>query len=266
VANAVRMVDKSQFDDAKDELMDGMRTNLNCITALLLMRFLRLDYPRAFGATDISPDEMLARAQKAPAEERERANKFREYISSELSDSRTALFLCGSVAEKVNNDMKEALHYYILSAELGCAAAQFNLGCFYSSGIGTDVDKAEAAKWFQLASDQGRANAQNNLGVLYLTGQGVPQDRKKAAELFKAAAKQGHASAKQNYLIAARPVTPLKLPMAQGSIPSDPIVSPREEVEPWDPKGNGNGEDVPLTGSSGRKRRTSFSIRFFGNK
>lgn len=244
--------------------MDGMRTNLNCVSALLLMRFLRLDHPQVFGATDISPEEMLARAQKAPAEERERTSKMREYISSELPDSQTGLFLCGSLCEKVDNDVKEALHYYIMSAELGCAAAQFNLGCFYNSGIGTEVDKAEAAKWFQLASDQGRANAQNNLGVLYLTGQGVPQDHKKAAELFKAAAKQGHTSARQNYLMAARPVTPLKLPMSKGSIPSDPIVSPREEVEPWDPKGNTGGEDVPLTGGQGRKRRTSFSIRFFG--
>jgi len=262
---AIRMMDKAEFSDAREELMKGISSQKDNVAALLLMRFLRLDQPQVFGPTDISADDMLSRAQKAGPESRERATVMCDYLSKALSESPSALFLCGSLAEKVQNDMDSAFLYYRKSGERGCAAAQFNIGCFYSSGTGVDVDKAEAAQWFELAANQGRANAQNNLGVLYLTGQGVPQDRKKAAELFRAASKQGHANARQNYLMAVRPVGNLKLPTAKEPIPEAPLVSPREEMEPWNPTGGNGTEDVPLNGlNKPRKRRWSFSNRFFG--
>jgi len=261
------MVDDNLISEAREEVMDGMASDKNNVCALLLMRFLRLDHSEVFGDTDITSDEMLSRAERAPQADIDRACRMCEFLSTELSYSPTSLFLCGSVAEKIQKNFDKSLNLYRKSAEHGCAAAQFNLGCLYSAGTGVVVDKEEAAKWFQLAADQNRPNAQNNLGVLYLTGQGVPMDRKKAAELFKAASKNGHVAAKQNYLIAIRPANPIKIPTAQGGdIPDSPIVSPREEVEPWTP--NGDHEDVPLTtaGRSRNKRRFSFSNRFFGGK
>jgi len=263
VIRAITMLDKNNPSDAREELMRGIQTDHECPSALLLMRYIRLDIPSVFGSTDISPEEMLTRAQKAPAEARERAKKFALYLAEAYPSSPSAVFLCGSVLEKVSNNIKEALPHYTHSAELGCAAAQFNIGCFYSTGLVVEQDKEIAARWFQLAADQGRANAQNNLGVLYLTGQGVPQDRKKAAELFKAASAQGHTAARQNYLLAVKPQTPLKLPSTK-TLPEEPLVSPRDNDEPWDP--SGNTEDVPLTGGGSKKRRWSFSTRFFGGK
>jgi len=263
VIKAFKYLDDERNADAREELMRGLSNQPDCATALLLMRCIRLDRPSVFGPTDIPPEEMLSRAQKAPSEERERAKKFCAYVAEAYPASPVGLFMCASTLEKVCNKIDEALPLYLRSAELGCAAAQFNIGCFYSSGIGVELDKETAAKWFQLAADQGRANAQNNLGVLYLSGQGVPQDRKKAAELFKAASAQGHAAARQNYLIAVRPQTPLKLPSTT-TIPDQPILSPRETDEPWD--GNSGSEDVPLTGGGSKKRRWSFSTRFFGGK
>jgi len=264
VIRALRMTDKSEFEEAREELMRGIATDVQCVSALLLMRFLRIDHPSIFGPTDISVEDMLSHAQKAPTMERDRANKMCDFLAAELSTSPTALFLCGSLAEKVRNKVTEALEFYRKSASLGCAAAQFNIGCLYSSGIGVDVDKAEAAKWFQLAADQGRANAQNNLGVLYLTGQGVPMDRKKAADLFKEASKNGHVTARQNYLMAVRPATPLKLPTVKGYLLENPVESPREQMEPWNPSG-GDDENVPLAKPTGRKRGPSFSQRFFAS-
>jgi len=262
--NAIKYIDQEKPAEAREELMDGIKSDLECVSALLMMRFIRLDCPRVFGSTDISAEEMLSRAQKASAEERERARLLSGYLAQAYPGSPAALFLCGSVKEKVDCDIPASIPFYTRSAELGCAAAQFNIGCFCSTGVGVDLDKEEAAKWFKMASDQGRANAQNNLGVLYLTGQGVEQDRKKAAELFKLASAQGHVAARQNYLIAVKPQTQLKIPSASAQ-PVEPLVSPREDVQPWDPSGDGNSEDVPLTGG-GKKRRWSFSTRFFGGK
>jgi len=189
-----------------------------------------------------------------------------EYLSENLTSSPTAQFLCGSISEKIYGKVEQSLPYYMRAAHLGCAAAQFNIGCFYNNGVAVEKNKKEAAKWFQLGADQGRANAQNNLGVLYLLGDGVPQDKKKAAELFKAASAQGHVAAKQNYVLAIRPEK-LKLPTSGVSLPENPIESPRENDEPWDP--DSQSDDVPLIRggkSNSRKRRWSFSNRFFGEK
>jgi len=264
IVKSLGMIDKSDFRSAREELMDGLTYDIQNVSALLLMRYIRIDHSHVFGETDISAEEMLRRATEAPTMERERARKFAEYLAANHSRSPSALFLCGSIDEKVQKNLSSAIKFYIKSANLGFAAAQYNVGCFYSNGIGVPENKAEAAKWYQLAADQNRPNAQNNLGVLYLNGQGVPEDRKKAIELFKRAAKSGHVSAKQNYQLAIRPAG-IKLPTAAGSVPDCPIESPREELEPWDVSGSKD-EDVPLTGAGKSKRRFSFSQRFFGGK
>jgi len=266
VVSAVKMIDESHFHEAREELMNGMMNDIECISALLLMRFLRIDHSEIFGETDLTSDDMLSRVQKAPEKSREQAKKLLEYLSKAFSESPTALFLCGSLEEKVFSDLSGAINYYKASGERGCASAQFNLGCFYNTGTGVEVDKEEAAKWFQLAADQNRPNAQNNLGVLYLTGQGVEMDRKKASDLFRAAAKSGHVGAKQNLVLALRPIGNVKLPTSAAKNMSDsPVESPREQVEPWIP-GQGSAESVPLTGVKPRKKRGSFSIRFFGGQ
>lgn len=270
VVEAIKLMDAGRFSDARERLMDGLMCDTYCVSALLLMRSLRLDYPRVFGPTDISPEDMLQRALGAPQDRRDRARVFAGHLERTCAGSRTALFLCGSIAEKIAGNTAAAFDLYTRAAEMGNPAAQFNLGCFYSTGQGVPVDKAAAARWFKLAADQGKANAQNNLGVLYLSGQGVPQDRAKAAELFKLAADQGHANAKTNYAIATRPVAPLKLPAENvvHSFCDAPLESPRECDEPWNQNEDAQDEeDMPLNGTKKpRHRRMSFSARFFHPK
>lgn len=270
VVDAVKLMDAGRFSEARERLMEGLQSDTCCVSALLLMRSLRMDYPRVFGPTDITPEEMLQRALGAPLDRRDRARAFARHLERAFSGSRTALFLCGSIAEKVASDTAAAFALYARAAEMGNPAAQYNLGCFYSLGHGVPVDKAAAARWFKLAADQGKANAQNNLGVLYLQGQGVPQDRAKAAELFRLAADQGHANARTNLAIATRPVAPLRLPadpFVHGFCDA-PIESPRDCDEPWDNTNQDNeDEDMPLNGTKKvRHRRMSFSSRFFHQK
>lgn len=76
----------------------------------------------------------------------------------------------------VDQDYKEALRLYGLSAAQGNAYAQFNLGAMYDNGRGVTVDKTEAVKWYRLAAAQGSVLAQFNLGVMYDKGEGVAQD------------------------------------------------------------------------------------------
>ena len=66
------------------------------------------------------------------------------------------------------------------AAERGNAAAQYNMGASYATGVGVEKNDAEAAKWFHRAADQGMAFAELNLGLLYAAGRGVPQDNVEA--------------------------------------------------------------------------------------
>ena len=84
-----------------------------------------------------------------------------------------------------------------LAAEQGDAAAQFNLGVMYASGVGVPLDYQEAVRWYRLAAEQGYAGAQHNLGLKYEYGDGVPQDYQEAVRWYGLAAEQGNGSYSQ---------------------------------------------------------------------
>jgi TPR repeat protein len=75
------------------------------------------------------------------------------------------------------------------------ALAQYNLGLFYQTGVGTQADQAEAAKWLLLAAQQGLAAAQFDLAKAYIAGKGVPKDEALGSQWALKAAQQGHALA-----------------------------------------------------------------------
>lgn len=86
-------------------------------------------------------------------------------------------------------------------AEKGEAEAQKTLGSLYSKGLGLEQDYKQAAHWYRLAADQGHAGAQIALGELYEVGQGVPRDEAQAAQLFRRAADQGNPVAQYSLAI-----------------------------------------------------------------
>ena len=86
----------------------------------------------------------------------------------------------------------------LLLALSGDAAAQNDLGCAYSSGLGVEQNFAEAIKWWRKAADLDLPGAALNLGIAYLSGQGVPQDYTEAARWNRKAAEQGLAGAEHN--------------------------------------------------------------------
>jgi TPR repeat protein len=95
-------------------------------------------------------------------------------------------------------DYKTAHENFLISAEQGDAAAQYNLALMYDNGQGVPQNYKEAVKWYQLAAEQGFAYAQTNLGVKYDNGQGVPQDYNEAGKWYRLAAEQGVAQAQFN--------------------------------------------------------------------
>lgn len=77
----------------------------------------------------------------------------------------------------------------------GNAAAQYNLGWWYITGLGVAKSDQKAVLWLRKAANQGFAAAQCNLGQMYATGTGVSRNARKGAEWYRKAAEQGHAGA-----------------------------------------------------------------------
>ena len=73
-------------------------------------------------------------------------------------------------------DGAEAVKWYRMAAERGCADAQTNLGVCYELGYGIPQDFTEAARWYRMASAQDCADAQNKLIVGIQSGLIVPLD------------------------------------------------------------------------------------------
>lgn len=100
---------------------------------------------------------------------------------------------------------------FIHAAEMGHAAAQFNLGVCYANGEGVPRDEQQAFGFFQRAAEQGHARAYFNvletsayagdidacysLAMCYAQGNGVVKDIDKAVAWYCQAALKGHAEA-----------------------------------------------------------------------
>lgn len=99
----------------------------------------------------------------------------------------------------IAQDLEQPVIWYRKAAEQGHANAQFNLGIRYDNGIGVPKDARIAACWYRKAAEQGQASAQYNLGICYANGEGVTRDEQKAIDWFRQAAEQNHPQA-QFYL------------------------------------------------------------------
>ena len=58
-------------------------------------------------------------------------------------------------------------NWYQEAAERGDNIAQYNLGCLYEKGEGTEKNLEKAFYWYQKATENGYINAQCNLAEIY---------------------------------------------------------------------------------------------------
>ena len=98
----------------------------------------------------------------------------------------------------VQVDYAEAVKWFRKAAEQSHSGAEYNLGFCYANGQGVSKDEAEAVRWYRKAAEQNYADAQNNLGVAYANGQGVPKDDAEAVKWYRKAAERNHAYAQNN--------------------------------------------------------------------
>lgn len=87
--------------------------------------------------------------------------------------------LCYFYGSNVEKDYEKALHWYMLAAEEGDAAAERNIGNCYNGFYGLKTDYKRAAYWYERAANHGHATAQKLLAEMYFSGKGVEQDEEK---------------------------------------------------------------------------------------
>lgn len=94
------------------------------------------------------------------------------------------------------NAMVEAFHWYKKSAELGDAAACYQLAPFYYYGWGgVETNVASFSYWRFQAATLGFTQAQYEMGVAYRVGDGVPKDPDNSLIWYRKAAAKNHPKA-----------------------------------------------------------------------
>jgi uncharacterized protein len=74
-------------------------------------------------------------------------------------------------------NMPEAVRWYGLSADQGCARGQYYLGLCYLKGDGLEQDEDRGLDWIRQAADQGNNLALYDLAGLYARGIGEPRNK-----------------------------------------------------------------------------------------
>ncbi len=86
------------------------------------------------------------------------------------------------------SDYAEAFEGFLVIAEEGDPAAQYNLAGMYEWGLGTALDNERALHWYNRAAEQGYPMAQLTLGIKLRHGFGVPRDDVAALMWYRIAA------------------------------------------------------------------------------
>lgn len=100
-----------------------------------------------------------------------------------------------SSAEGTSMNLKHSIFWYKKSAMQGHALSQYKLGVMYSLGIGLSTDINKSIYWYNKSAEQGEVLAQLDLGLLYIYDQGDIKDLKKAAYWISKAKEKGNAKA-----------------------------------------------------------------------
>ena len=124
--------------------------------------------------------------------------EFKALVVQKDSRGQYALGLMYDLGTGVSLDFKEAIRWYLLSAEQGHAGAQNNLATMYAEGEGVEKDYKKAIKWYELSAQQGNFDAPNNLGAIYLKGITVRRNYVKAYMWFHVGEMKGDRAAKKN--------------------------------------------------------------------
>jgi TPR repeat protein len=129
-------------------------------------------------------------------------NAFINFKEAATAGHRIAQFKVASMylfAQGTEKDTKQALFWYLKSADAGIKEAQYNAGVIlYDEKDGVQQDYIQASLLFRKAASNNYALAQNYLGYMYKCGYGTERDCKQALTFLKNAFNGGCVAAAVN--------------------------------------------------------------------
>ncbi|KAK8834492.1 hypothetical protein M9Y10_027676 [Tritrichomonas musculus] len=118
-------------------------------------------------------------------------------LSAELNNSE-AQYQLGIIyldGKFIPRNINKSIHYFSMAANSNHSESQYVLGTIYSSGLYFSGNINKAIFYFQLAANQNHLEAQFSLGIIYLTKDYNVQDIDKAIQYLSIAADQNHSEA-----------------------------------------------------------------------
>lgn len=100
---------------------------------------------------------------------------------------------CYETGDGVGKDEAEAVRWYRMAAEHGCADAMFELSKCYTFGIGVRRNRAMVSKWLNEAAERGHLRSMVQLGKRCTLEYEAVYNPRKAVRLFCKAAEKGDA-------------------------------------------------------------------------
>lgn len=100
---------------------------------------------------------------------------------------------CYGAGDGVGKDEAEAVKWYHVAVEHGCADAMFELSKYYTFGIGVRRNRATASKWLSKAAERGHLRSMVQLGCKCTHEYEADYNPRKAVRLFRKAAEKGDA-------------------------------------------------------------------------
>ncbi|MGB7433139.1 MAG: peptidoglycan-binding protein [Ahrensia sp.] len=258
-------VDESQFNDGVEFNEDGSIDLTTVAPEVPTVEVAATAIPEGVGSVLLQEavsggDPMAifivgeALAARANGDQTVNAQAADWYLKSAQLGYAPAQYRIGSFYEKGTagtRDIDEAMLYYQLAADQGNASAMHNLGSLMASGQAGQPDMQSATQWFQRAAELGVRDSQFNLGILRGLGQGVERDLKESYKWFALAAQNGDAIAGERLKEVEAQMTPEELDLAKGA------------VELWQQKPlnqSANSVDVPDSWRLGSERTASAPV------
>ncbi|MBT6401696.1 sel1 repeat family protein [candidate division WWE3 bacterium] len=144
------------------------------------------------------------------------ARRFGDYAGLETADERKEAKLKETeIKETRNRELLEGKEKAGLDGIHDEVVAQYELGLAYSQGRGVQQNYKEAVKWYRLSAEQENSNAQYSLGSMYYNGYGVLQDHVLSHMWLNISGSNGHSRAIELRNKLEKKMTPSQIEKAQ---------------------------------------------------
>ncbi|CAB4386683.1 unnamed protein product [Rhizophagus irregularis] len=126
---------------------------------------------------------------------------FKWYLKSAIAGYAEGQFNLGCCYEYGNGTDKneiKAFEWYLKSAKNGCVKAQIHLAICYQNGRKMDKNETKAFEWYLKSAENGNVKSQSYMGYCYLKGYGIDKNETKAFEWYLKSAENGDAMSQNN--------------------------------------------------------------------